>query len=135
MEGMGEMDNAPIPPMGADDMGMGEPMDEPTDMGGEEPMNGEDDELMNVVNSLSTEDKAAVLKYAKSMADDSEGGGEMPQDDNMGAMPMESRENLQSIIDETINDVLNGEKRGTKRDEKEMPKEYKGLKSPFKSPF
>lgn len=131
---MGDMDNAPMPPMGADDMGMEEPMDEPTDMGGEQPTNGEDDELMNVVNNLSVEDKAAVLKYAKSMADDSE-VEEMPQGEDMGEMPMESRKSLQNIIDETINDVIDGEKRGTKRDEKEMPKEYNGLKSPFKSPF
>ena len=34
-----------------------------------------DDELMNIVNDMSTEDKAAVIKYAKSIVDDSEGGG------------------------------------------------------------
>ena len=145
MEGMGEMDNAPMPPMGADDMGMEDPMAgaDPNAMGGEDsnmmgndqPMgNGEDDELMNVIDGLSVEDKAAVLKYAKSMTDDSE-GAEMPQDGGMGEMPMESRKSLKSIIDETINDVLDGEKKGTKRDEKELPKEYNGLKSPFRSPF
>ena len=48
--------------------------------------NQDDDELMNVINGLSVEDKAAVLKYAKSMSDNGEGdeGGEMPMDADMG---------------------------------------------------
>jgi hypothetical protein len=64
------------------------------------------------------------------MADDSQGA----QDPMGGEMPMESRRNFTSIIDETINDVLDN-REGTKRPEKKMPKEYKGMKSPFKSPF
>lgn len=136
---MGELDNAPMPPMGADDMGMEDPMgDAPDDMGGgEPPMGGEDpsmgggddDELMNIVNDMSTEDKAAVIKYAKSIADDSEGG--MPQD---GGMPMESVRNYKGIIDEVINDVLDGQE-GTKRPSKKIAKEYKGMNSPWKSPY
>jgi len=148
MDGMGDLDNAPMPPMGADDMGMDNPMggqdpnaigggEPPMDgqdpMGGEQPpMNGsDDDELMNIVDGMSAEDKAAVIKYAKSMADDSQGA----QDPNMGGeMPMESRRSFRNIIDETINDVLDS-KEGTKRPEKRMPKEYNGMQSPFKSPF
>ena len=138
MDGMGDLDNAPMPPMGAEDMGMEDPMGGDTqmqnpNMGGEEPqMNGsDDDELMNIVNNMSTEDKAAVIKYAKSMADDSQGA----EDPNMGGeMPMESKRSLTNIIDETINDVLDSQD-GTKRPEKKMPKEYKGMKNPFKSPF
>lgn len=138
---MGELDNAPMPPMGADDMGMEEPMGgAPDDMGGEDPMggdmsqdpsmgNGEDDELMNIVNDMSTEDKAAVIKYAKSIADDSDGG--MPQD---GGMPMESVRNYKGIIDEVINDVLDNQE-GTKRPSKKIPKEYEEMKSPWKSPY
>lgn len=144
MDGMGDLDNAPMPPMGAENMGMEDPMGaqdpmaggDPNamgdPMGGEQPpMNGgDDDELMNIVNNMSTEDKAAVIKYAKSMADDSQGA----QDPMGGEMPMESRRKFTSIIDETINDVLDN-REGTKRPEKKMPKEYKGMKSPFKSPF
>lgn len=134
MDGMGDMNNAPMPPMGADDMGMEDPMGgDPNAMGGEQPpMNGGDDEeLMNIVDGMSAEDKAAVIKYAKSMADDSQGA----QDPNMGGeMPMESRRSFKDIIDETINDVLDS-KEGTKRPEKKMPKEYKGMNNPFKSPF
>ena len=127
MDGMDDLDNAPMPPMGADDMKMDNPM------GGEQPpMNGGDaDELMNIVDGMSAEDKAAVIKYAKSMADDSQGA----QGPNMGGeMPMESRRSFKSIIDETINDVLDS-KEGTKRPEKRMPKEYNDMQSPFKSPF
>ena len=143
MDGMGDLDNAPMPPMGSDDMGMmdgqngmgEEPMggEEPTDMGGDQPMgSGDDDELMSVINNLSMEDKAAVLKYAKSMEDN--GGEEIPQD-NGGMMPMESRKSIRNIIDETINDVLNDNGEGTERPKKELPKEYRGMKNPFKSPY
>ena len=141
MDGMADVDNAPMPPMGADDMEMEDPnmggempMDNQDPMGGDDPnaMNGgEDDELIDIINNLSIEDKAAVTKYAKSMADDSEGG----EDPNMGGeMPMESIRSIKSIIDETINDVLD-DREGTKRPEKKMPRQYKGMSSPFKSPF
>ena len=153
MDGMGDLDNAPMPPMGPDDMGGEDPMaggmDDPNAMGGEDPMaggedpmggedpnamgGGEDDELMDIINGLSIEDKAAVTKYAKSMADGSEGGDDMmpPAD---GGMPMESRRGMRSIIDEVINDVLDNQE-GTKRPEKKMPKEYRNMEMPFKSPF
>lgn len=145
MDGMGDLDNAPMPPMGPDDMGGEDPMGgAPDEMGGEPPMDdpmgdedpnamgGEDDELMNIINSLSIEDKAAVTKYAKSMADDSNGGG----DPNAmgGEMPMESRRGMKNIIDEVLNDVLDS-KEGTKRPEKKMPKQYRDMEMPFKSPF
>lgn len=148
MDGMGDLDNAPVPPMGADDMGMddmgGDPnaMGDPNMLGDEDPnamgepndMNGDDDELMNIVNNLSIEDKAAVTKYAKSMADDSDASG-MPQDDGIGGeMPMESYHRIKNIIDETINDVLD-DREGTKRPEKKLPKGYRNVEMPFKSPF
>lgn len=133
MDGMGDLDNAPMPPMGTDDMGMngpmggGEPpMDDPNAIGAENP---EDDELNNIVDGMSAEDKAAVVKYAKSIADDSNAA---PQD---GGMPMESTFNYKGIIDEVINDVLN-DYEGTKRPEKVMPKEYRNQPlTPFQSPY
>lgn len=132
MDGMGDLDNAPMPPMGPDDMGGEDPIGgAPDDMGGEPPMDGEDDELMNIINGLSIEDKAAVTKYAKSMADDSEGA----EDPMMGdEMPMESKRGMKSIIDEVLNDVLDN-KEGTKRPEKKMPRQYRDMEMPFKSPF
>jgi hypothetical protein len=142
MDGMGDLDNAPMPPMGPDDMGMDDHMGEdPNGMGGEDQMAdggmndpnamGGDDELMNIINGLSIEDKAAVTKYAKSMADDSN-GEETP--DMGGEMPMESRRNIRNLIDEVINDVLDN-REGTKRPEKKLPKQYRNVEMPFKSPF
>ena len=144
VDGMGDLDNAPIPPMGADDMGGEDPNamgGEPPMDGGEEPMGddmgqdpnmggGDDDELMNIVDGMSTEDKAAVIKYAKSMADDAEGAAPL----DGGMMPMESVNRYKGIIDEVINDVLDNQE-GIKRPSKKLPKEYKGMKSPFKSPY
>ena len=89
------------------------------------------DELMNIINGLSIEDKAAVTKYAKSMADDSEGA----EDPMMGGeMRMESKRGMKNIIDEVLNDVLDN-KEGTKRPEKKMPRQYRDMEMPFKSPF
>jgi hypothetical protein len=141
MDGMGDLDNAPMPPMGPDDMGMDDPNamggadpmgEDPNGMGGQDPnAMGGDDELMNIINGLSIEDKAAVTKYAKSMADDSN-GEETP--DMGGEMPMESRRNVMNLIDEVINDVLDN-REGTKRPEKKLPKQYRNVEMPFKSPF
>lgn len=118
-----------MPPMGED------PTQDPSigDDGsmGDMPQQGQDqddDEIMNIINNLSIEDKAAVEKYAKSMTDDS-------SNDSNDNMPMESRyRSIKSMIDETISSYLYDDD-----DEEEMtqklPKEYKGFKSPFKSPY
>lgn len=150
MDGMADF-NTPAPPMGSepmmDDQMMGEP-----DMGGEmeDPGmetggNQEDDELMNVINSLSMEDKAAVLKYAKSMSDGNE-GAEMPTDAEMGGDPgvaapdqnqmPESRGLFGKIIDETINSIKGKKDNGIKRPEKDLSKKYRDKKdNPFVSPY
>lgn len=144
MDGMDDMDNAPMPPMGADDMSGEDPigggMDDmggdmpqgPDDMGvdpnddmgdnmpqGPDEMEGGEDknELMGIFDNLSVEDKAAVIKYAKSMSND-EGEDEAPSMGN--EMPMESRRKYKRIIDETINDVLD-DYEGTKRPQKKLP--------------
>ena len=130
---MGGLDNAMTPPMdtvpndaplvGDDDNDMPQDFDD-------EPMdneNSDDNELMDIVNKLSVEDKAAVVKYAKSMADDSM-NDEMPQGDEM---PMESKKRRTDVIDEILNDVSDDEKRPNKK----MPRQYKGFDSPFKSKF
>ena len=124
------LDNTPMPPMdaGGQDMEL---------MGGEAPMspaptqqgNSDDDELMNIVNGMSTEDKAAVIKYAKSMAE--EGGGTPPQEQQ--PMP-EARTHVKDVVDETINSIL--DKNDDNRDVNELPKKYKGKKNnPFVSPY
>lgn len=170
MDGMGEMDNAPLPPESAqapepsmdnepmddmnepigdnhddgfdgnddmnhddgfdshddgfdsdDDMNHG---DEPQDMHAPED-NGDDSELMDIIDNLSIEDKAAVVKYAKSMMNDE-------SDDN--GITQESYRNMRGLIDETFNDIINGEKYKT-RDKKDLPKSYRKMNNPFKSPY
>lgn len=118
-----------MPPMGEDptqDPSMGDDgsMDDMQQQGQDE----DDDEIMDIINSLSIEDKAAVEKYAKSMADDS-------SNDSNDNMPMESRyRSIKSMIDETISSYLYDDDDEEDRTQK-LPKEYNGFKSPFKSPY
>lgn len=116
------------PPMGDP---MDEPMGEPMDASMNEPTGNEDDELINLIDKLSIEDKAAVTKYAKSMVDDNDGtdGGDVEE-----PMPMESKKTLTNIIDEALNDIIS-DTRGTKRPEKKLPKAYREKQTPFKSPY
>ena len=131
-----------MPPMGEDPtqdpnaMGGDMPQD-PSAMGddgsmGDIPQQGQDqddDEIMNIINSLSIEDKAAVEKYAKSMVDDSS------DNSSNDSMPTESRyRSIKSVIDETISSYLYDDDDEEERTQK-LPKEYKGFKSPFKSPY
>ena len=148
VDGMGDLDNAPIPPMAADG-GMDEPIgDAPSGMGGEPPMGDEppmdekppmggddlsqeDNEVLDVANNLTTKDKATWLEYGKSMEKD--GSDEAPEPME-GEMPMESVNRYKMIIDEVINDVLDNQD-GITRPSKELPEEYEGFESPFKSPY
>lgn len=93
--------------------------------------NRDDDELMDIVNNLSVEDKAAVIKYARSMEGDSE---EQENQDIDNDMPMESRARYRSVIDEVMNDVVN-DRKGTKRPNKKLPRQYRDCEMPFKSPL
>lgn len=132
----GDMDDS-MPHMGED------PIQDPNAMGEDQSMEDDgsmddmpqqgqdqdDDEIMNIINSLSIEDKAAVEKYAKSMADDSS------DNSSNDSMPMESRyRSIKSVIDETISSYLYDDDNEEERMQK-LPKEYKGFKSPFKSPY
>ena len=82
---------------------------------------------MDIINSLSIEDKAAVEKYAKSMVDDDKPSA---SDD----MPMESRvSRFKNLVDETINSFLYDDDEDDRVER--LPKEYKSLSNPFKSPY
>lgn len=121
-----------MPPMGEDPtMGADQSMVDDGSMD-DMPQQGQDqddDEIMDIINSLSIEDKAAVEKYAKSMADDSS------DNSSNDSMPMESRyRSIKSVIDETISSYLYDDDNEEERMQK-LPKEYKGFKSPFKSPY
>ena len=150
-DGMGDLDNTPMPPMGPDNMdggmedpsmggdpmadgGMGgdpsmgdsgDPMSdggmEDPSMGGEPSMGGGDDEFMSKFNSLPKDKQVAAEKYVDSMVDDD-------------SMPMEHMKTIGNLIDEAINDILS-DKKGTKRPSKKLPKEYRMMQNPFKSPF
>jgi len=132
---------------GPDDMGGEDPMaggpddmgGEPDDMGDEDPMAGGPDdmgggndheELMQIADQLDTEDEAALIKYGKSMVDDSgspEGGMDMP----------ESRFNFGKIIDETLDSLINKpEDNGIKRPVKNLNTKQRDNKTnPFVSPY
>ena len=121
-----------MPPMGED------PTQDPSAMGADQSMDDmpqqgqdqDDDEIMNIINSLSIEDKAAVEKYAKSMVDDSS------DNSSNDSMPMESRyRSIKPVIDETINSYLYDDDDDEEERMQKLPKEYKGFKSPFKSPY
>ena len=132
-------------PEGPSDMGgMPDDMASGPDMGGEEPMAGgpdnegeepddieggnEHEELMQVADQLDTEDEAALIKYGKSMVDDSDGEDPM--------MP-ESKFNFSKIIDETIGSLLDKKNdSGTKRPGKKLNSKQRDNKSnPFVSPY
>lgn len=121
----GEMDSTP--PMGEDPtMEDDGSMDDMQQQGQDQ----DDDEIMNIINSLSIEDKAAVEKYAKSMADDSS------DNSSNDSMPMESRyRSIKSVIDETISSYLYDDDDDEEERMQKLPKEYKGFNSPFKSPY
>ena len=111
------------PMAGGEDPGMGGP--EP-DMGGQP--GGEDDELAQIINGLSIEDKAAVLKYAKSMAGDGNEGNEQ-------GMPMENTNAKTTIREDMMGDVTQPVRdRKTERDETKLSKKAK-KSSPFVSPY
>lgn len=113
--------------MGADQsMGDDGSMDDMPQQGQDQ----DDDEIMNIINSLSIEDKAAVEKYAKSMTDDSS------DNSSNDSMPMESRyRSIKPVIDETISSYLYDDDDDKEERIQKLPKEYKGFKSPFKSPY
>lgn len=135
---------------------MADPMADPNSMGGDAPqddtmgddqgMNGdpsqglddqgssdEENEINDLMRNMSIEDKAAVVKYARSIADDSGSNGDS---EVSSAMPtQESRRSWKKMIDEIFaaNDDNDS---GAKRDEKKIPSKYRDKKSnPFVSPF
>lgn len=96
------------PPMEDDPMGQEPPMDEPP-MEGNEDNGGVNQEIIDVISKLNMEDQNAVLKYAKSMADDSSNmDANMdvtpPMGDNDGQMPMEGRRISKKRINELFQD-------------------------------
>lgn len=126
MDGMGDQaSDAGLPPM--DDGDSDGINDDGADGNADDNSNPEDNELMDIINSLSIEDKAAVEKYAKSMVDDDKSSAS-------DGMPMESRvSRFKNLVDETINSFLYDDDEDDRVER--LPKEYKSLSNPFKSPY
>ena len=129
MDGMGELDNAPQPPMGAE---QGMPMGDPNAMGGEpEPM---PDEMEGVQGQeMPTEDPNAMgddisAKYQQLSPDQQKAADKYV--DSM--LNNESVDVIKKAIDETFSTILDDTKEGTKRPQKELEK---GLKRHLRNPY
>ena len=105
------MDEPPMPPIGneppAPAQGMNEPEPPMTDAPmGDEPKDGDNDEIMSLIDKLSIEDKLAAKKYIQSMVDDNDGGEENTEEAQESDMPMESKKNIGELVNEIVNSVL-----------------------------
>lgn len=112
-----EGDNVPPPPpmdeppMEDDPMGQEPLMDEPPmEDDGVSDNGGVNQEIIDAISKLSMEDQNAVLKYAKSMTDDSSNAdgnmnAEPPMDNSDEQMPMEGRRISKKRINELFQDL------------------------------
>ncbi len=126
-----DVGNEPDFDMDDSEIGGGHGMDEPDmedhDVNMPEEDGDDNDELMDVVNGLSMEDKVAVLKYAKSLGDDNIG------DDKEMQFNESVKRKRDDIINEIMNDIFNrrdGEKT-TKREPKEIENDRITKNNPF----
>ena len=85
-------------------------------------------EIDGIFNKLDTEKQAAVIKYAKSMVndtddeEDSDGDGGMPEppmeDEAPGGM-IESKKGLNSLVNEIVNNILSDMETGDDEDRRD----------------
>lgn len=107
--------NGTVPPMDGND--------NPDSGDGMQDKNGNEDEGIEIYNSLPIEKKSAAIKYMKSMQDDSDSDS---KDENVpNGKQNESKSNIDKIVTEITNGIIGDfdmndrEKvKGTKRDEK-----------------
>lgn len=120
-----------MPPIGAPNNDM-PPIDDGPDNGPKNEPNvdekGEPSEIDSIFDKLGTEKQAAVIKYAKSMIDDTGDGA--PKGDEM---PMENAKRLSDMINEIINNVLSDEE--TNDDENRADKKIRNPKVTTENPF
>ena len=128
MDGMGDLEDAPMPPM---DAGQGMEMGDPNGMPPEGPnatpdqeqdpmagdpngLNAGGDDIASKYQQLSPDQQKAADKYVDSM------------------LNTESKDFIKRVIDETFSSILDDTKEGTKRPQKELEKDLKGhLNNPF----
>lgn len=127
------MDNSPMNDANAPQMGENEPPMGNDDEGGDDiggNSNG-NQEIDDIFDGLSTEDQAAVIKYARSMTDNNGGSNNEPPIGN--DMPMENK--YYSHIDRIVEDILSREVRGKdrelKRPNKDLPYDEEENNNPF----
>lgn len=133
-------DNGGFSPIDGNGQGMSDSMDIPTGDGTdgsvEKNVSSEQQELDDIFNSASLEDKNAILKYAKSQAErnDKEGNG------NDGKMPNESISHDDKLVNEIVGSIINSMDmngregvKGTKRREKKIANKKIGRNNPFVS--
>jgi len=137
-------DASSVPPMAPPSMddpsAMGQPMDEPNDMGGNE----EGDDTVSLFNQLSDDDKEAARSYIQSMLKKDGGdeeGEEMPPMGDEQPMGNEQQPMMETVIFKKsqlkkINEVFGIENNERKEEDKPLDKKVSksNKKSPFNSP-
>ena len=118
------MPSAPPMPMNGGDAPEGDMPELPM----EEDPKEEKSEIDSIFNKLDTEKQAAVIKYAKSMVndtddeEDSDGDGGMPEppmeDEAPGGM-IESKKGLNSLVNEIVNNILSDMETGDDEDRRD----------------
>ena len=124
-EGM-EEPTEDIPPMN-DIGGEIQDTDMPSEGDGMQDIQTNNDEGIDIYNSLPVEKKSAAIKYMKSMQDDSSSDSNDDKNKQQANMPMESKRSIEDLVTEITNGIINdfdmndreGVK-GTKRDERKI---------------
>ena len=131
-----------MPPMGDE----GSPVDNEPPMGDGTEQNGDSQgdssdqqELDDIFNNASIENKNAILKYARSQTQNDEGGQNQGQNDGgMPPMPNESRDYKKDLVNEIVNGIIGDMNDregndGIKRNEKKITNKRIKRNNPFVS--
>lgn len=103
----------PEPPMPIDDNEV--PEDEMPEPPMDDEQKGETSEIDRIFDKLDTEKQAAVIKYAKSMVNDSDGNDIHDENDGPGDMT-ESKEGMDNLVNEIVNNILSDMETGDDED-------------------
>ena len=109
------IDQMPPADMQEPPMPMGDDMSEPPM--DEEPK-GETSEIERIFDKLDTEKQAAVIKYAKSMVNDSDDDDTKGEQEGPGDMT-ESKHGLDNLVNEIVNNILSDMETGDNNDRRD----------------
>ena len=79
---------------------------------------GETSEIDRIFDKLDTEKQAAVIKYAKSMVNDSDDNDIPDENDGPGDMT-ESKEGMDNLVNEIVNNILSDMETGDDEDRRD----------------